>query len=67
VALLADPKLSVIAPETLRSLRAIQTLALIGISEAEPILRELAKGAAEMLVTKEASKRIEVNSKRGVN
>jgi hypothetical protein len=56
--LLADPKLCQFSPESLRSLRAIQVLALIGNDEAKAVLRELAKGPPGMLITVESQKRL---------
>jgi WD40 repeat protein len=56
--LLADPRLRHYGPEALRSLRAVQILELIGTSETQGLLRELANGAAGMIVTEEARKRV---------
>ena len=43
------------SPETLRGLRAVEVLELIGTAEAKEVLELLARGLAEARLTQEAS------------
>jgi WD40 repeat protein len=65
-ALLAAPR-PIPTGETLRTLRAIQALEYIGTSEAQQVLRTLAKGAPEARLTQEAKAALERLARKSVS
>jgi WD domain, G-beta repeat len=63
--LLASPRLEPWAPASLRKIRVVQVLEEIGTPEARQLLRSLAGGLADDLLTQEASAALDRLGKRG--